>query len=159
MFPEISTERLHLRQIKQQDAESIYKLLSDPEVIKYDTFERFTDIKQAEDMIKGFNQAYKQNRAIFWGISLKNKSEIIGFCKCEIEIPKVRADFGYDLRSDYWNKGIMTEVLSKIMNFTFYTLDVNRIEAAVSTQNEASIRVLEKSGFIKEGILRQRSYW
>jgi ribosomal-protein-alanine N-acetyltransferase len=159
VFPEIITERLNLREIKQEDAESIYKILSNPEVIKHDTFKLFINIKQAEDIIKLFNDEFKQKRAIFWGISLKNQSEIIGFCKCEIEIPKVRADLGYDLRPEYWNIGIMTETLSAIIDFAFQTLDINRIEAAVSTENNSSIRVLEKSGFIKEGILRERSYW
>ena len=158
-FPEIKTERLNLREIKYEDAASIYKLLSNPEVIKHDTFKLFTNIKQAEDLIKWFNDEFEQKRTIFWGISLKNETEIIGFCKCEIEIPKVRADLGYDLRPEYWNMGIMTETLSAIIDFAFQTLDVNRIEAAVSTENNASIRVLEKSGFVKEGILRERSYW
>jgi len=159
VFPEINTKMLKLREIRQEDSESIYKLLSNLEVIKYDTFEPFTNIKQAEDMINWFSEAFKRKQAIFWGISLKNNSEIIGFCKCEIEIPKVRADFGYDLNPKYWNKGIMTEALSAIMKFTFSTLDINRIEASVSTENIASIKVLEKLGFIKEGILRERSYW
>lgn len=158
-FPKIATERLNLGEIKQEDAESIYKLLSNPEVIKYDTFELFTNIKQAEDMVKWFNDEFKQKRAIFWGISLKNNPDIIGFCKCEIEIPKVRADFGYDLSPEYWNMGIMTEALSAILKLAFNSIGVNRIEATVSTENKASIRVLEKLGFVKEGILRERSYW
>lgn len=158
-FPKITTERLNLGEIKQEDAESIYKLLSNPEVIKYDTFELFTNIKQAEDMINWFNNEFKQKRAIFWGISLKSNSDIIGFCKCEIEIPKVRADFGYDISPEYWNMGIMTESLSAILKLAFNSLDVNRIEATVSTENKASIRVLEKLGFVKEGILRERSYF
>lgn len=159
VFPEISSERLNLREIKHEDVTSIYKLLSNPEVIKYDTFELFTNIKQAEDIIKWFSEEYKEKRAIFWGISLKNKTNIIGFCKCEIEIPTVRADLGYDLCPEYWNMGIMTETLSVIIDFVFHTLDINRIEAAVSTDNMASIRVLEKLGFVKEGVLRERSYW
>lgn len=158
MFPEINTERLNLRQIKQEDRESIYEILSNFEVIKYDTFELFTNMKQAEDMINWFDEAFKQKQAIFWGISFKSSSEIIGFCKCEIEIPKVRADFGYDLNPKHWNKGIITEALSAIMNFTFNALDVNRIEATVSTENIASIKVLKKLGFTQEGILRERSY-
>jgi len=159
VFPEISTERLNLREIKHEDAKSIYKLLSDPEVIKYDTFELFTDIKQAEDLIQWFGEEFIQKRAIFWGICLKNNSEVIGFCKCEIEVPKVRADLGYDLKSEYWNMGIMTETISAIIEYTLNNIGVNRIEAAVSTENHGSIRVLEKVGFIKEGILRGRSYW
>lgn len=158
VFPEINTERLNLREIKQEDAESIYKILSNPKVIKNDTFELFTNIKQAESLIKWFNDAFIQKRAIFWGISLKNEREIIGFCKCEIEVPKVRVDLGYDLRYEYWNMGIMTETLGSVIEFAFQTLDVNRIEATVSTENNSSSRVLEKSGFIKEGILRERCY-
>ncbi|MDD4297702.1 MAG: GNAT family protein [Ruminiclostridium sp.] len=158
VFPEINTERLNLREIKQEDSESIYKILSNPEVIKFDTFDLFTNIKQAEGLIKWFNEQFKQKRAIFWGISLKNVPEIIGFCKCEIEIPKVRADLGYDLSYEYWNMGIMTETLDAVIEFVFQTLDVNRIEATVSTKNNSSIRVLEKLGFIKEGILRERCY-
>jgi ribosomal-protein-alanine N-acetyltransferase len=103
-FPKIITERLVLREITEQDAESIYKLLSNPEVIKFDTFELFTDIKQAEDLIECFGEGFRKKTAIFWGICLKNQSEVIGFCKCEIEIPKIRADFGYDLRPEYWNR-------------------------------------------------------
>ncbi len=159
LFPEITTRRINLREIKQKDTDGIYKLLSNAEVIKYDTFELITNMKQAEDIIKNFNKGFKEKRAIFWGIFLKGESELIGFCKCEIEIPKVRADLGYDLRPEYWNKGIMTEVLGTIIDFAFHTLGVNRIEASVSTENYGSIRVLEKVGFIKEGILRQRSYW
>jgi Acetyltransferases, including N-acetylases of ribosomal proteins len=159
VFPEINTERLNLIEIKQESSESIYKILSNLEVIKYDTWKQLTDTKQAEDKVKWFNEKFKQKQAIFWGISLKNSPEIIGFCKCEIEVPNVRADFGYDLSPEYWNKGIMTEALSAIIKFAFNTLDVNRIEATVSTENKASIRVLEKLGFVKEGILRERGYW
>lgn len=158
VFPEMNTERLNLREIKQENAESIYKILSKPEVVKYDRIELFKNIKQAEDMIKWINDEFKQKRAIFWGISLKNESEIIGFCKCEIEVPKVRADLGYNLRPEYWNNGIMTEALGAIIDFTFKTLNINRIEAAVSTKNNSSIRVLEKLDLVKEGILRERSY-
>lgn len=52
----------------------------------------------------------------------------------------------------------MTETLGAVIKFAFQTLNVNRIEATVSTKNNSSIRVLEKSGFIKEGILRERCY-
>lgn len=73
--------------------------------------------------------------------------------------PKIRADLGYDLRPEYWNSGIMTEALGAVIDFTFNKIQVNRIEASVSNENNASIRVLEKLGFVKEGVLRKRSYW
>lgn len=158
-FPEIQTTRLNLREIQLTDAERIYNLLSNDDVIKHDTFEKFTCVEDAEELIDLFGEAYLQKKAIFWGISLKTDDQLIGFCKSEIEIPKIRADFGYNLMPAYWNKGIMTEALNAVVDFTFTRLNVNRIEAAVSTKNEASLKVLEKVGFMKEGILRERSYW
>ena len=158
-FPQITTPRLKLREIKRDDSKEIFKLLSDPKVIEHDTFELFTDIKQAEKLIEWFDQQFEDEKATFWGITLKSDNEIIGFCKCEIEVAKVRADLGYNLRSYYWNKGIMTESIKAIMDYTFKILEVNRIEAAVSTRNLASIKLLEKLNFTKEGVLRQRSHW
>lgn len=156
-FPQIITERLKLREIQTDDAASIYKILSNPDVIKYDTFDLFTDIKQAYDLIDWFKKQYKDKRSIFWGISLIGQSDIIGWCKCEIEVPKVRADLGYDLNPDYGNRGIMTESLKAIIEYVFRNLEINRIEATVSTMNMASIKVLEKLSFVNEGILRERS--
>ena len=156
-FPQIITERLKLREIQTDDAASIYKILSNPDVIKYDTFDLFTDIKQAYDLIDWFKKQYKDKRSVFWGISLIDQSDIIGWCKCEIEVPKVRADLGYDLNPDYWNRDIMTESLKAIIEYVFRNLEINRIEATVSTMNMASIKVLEKLSFVNEGILRERS--
>ena len=157
-FPIITTERLILREMNQEDAESIYKILSDPDVIKYDSFELFTEIDQAANLIKWFNDDYKQKQSIFWGISLKENTNIIGFCRCKIEIPGVRASLGYDLNREFWNMGIMTETLKAVVEHAFKNADINRIEATVSIQNSASVRVLEKLGFVKEGVLRERSY-
>jgi ribosomal-protein-alanine N-acetyltransferase len=55
-FPQITTERLILKEIKQEDAASIYKILSNPDVVKYDTFEIFTNINQAENLINWFSK-------------------------------------------------------------------------------------------------------
>lgn len=156
-FPQMITERLQLREIITDDAESIYKILSNPDVIKYDTFDLFTHMKQAYDLINWFKTQYRAKSSIFWGISIIGQSDMIGWCKCEIEVPSVRADLGYDLHPDYWNQGIMTEALKAIIEYVFCTLQINRIEATVSTMNMASIRVMEKLRFVNEGVLRQRS--
>lgn len=158
VFPELHTTRLKLRQIEPGDAGAILSLLGKPEVLRYDTFERFTSLQQADELIAWFSQAYLQKKAIFWGLTLHGRTELIGFCKCEIEVPGVRADLGFDLQPEYWNQGVMSEALSAIVAFAFARLDVNRIEAAAATANKASIRVLEKTGLTQEGILRQRSW-
>ena len=52
-------------------------------------------------------------------------------------------------------RGIVTEAVRLVMEFAFSTLNIHRIEAYVAPQNLGSIRVLEKSGFTREGLLRE----
>lgn len=158
-FPIIITDRLELKKIESTDSNYVYNILSDEDVIKYDTFDLYKDINQAKSLIEFFHEQYDKNRAIFWGIFIKNTKVMIGFCKLEIEVPKVRADIGYDLAKKYWNKGFMTEALKAIIDFAFENIGVNRIEASVDIKNEASIKVLKKNGFLQEGVMRQRSYF
>lgn len=158
-FPELLTDRLRLREITMTDAQNIYDILSHPEVVKYDSFDRFTSINQAEALINIFDKKFRDGKAIFWRISYKEENRLIGFCKLEIDIPEVRGDYGYDLNFNDWNKGIMTETLETVVDFAVYQLNINRLEASVSIENRASIKVLKKCGFIEEGIMRSRSYW
>ena len=66
---------------------------------------------------------------------------------------------GYHLDVDYWNKGIMTEVLGAVVRFLYERTDAHRLQATVHAEHRASIRVLEKVGFRREGVLRGRAYW
>jgi RimJ/RimL family protein N-acetyltransferase len=64
-------------------------------------------------------------------------------------------ELGYWLSEDYWNKGILTEVLPKMMEYGFENFDIHRLEASVFEFNIGSKRVLEKSGFQFEGRKKQ----
>ena len=75
-------------------------------------------------------------------ITIEQKSDV--YCKdCEI---------GYLLLTDYWSKGVMTEAVRQICKAAFEELDIIRITGLVYEPNTASRRVLEKNGFIKEGL-------
>ncbi len=64
------------------------------------------------------------------------------------------AELGYWLGEPFWNKGIMSKAIPAIRDFGLNALNLERIHAGVYEYNEASMRVLEKSGFVKEGIAR-----
>jgi ribosomal-protein-alanine N-acetyltransferase len=66
----------------------------------------------------------------------------------------IRAELGYVLARNYWNKGITTKAVALAIENAFKELDILRIEAFVDPENMASIRVLEKVGFKKEGYLK-----
>jgi len=67
-------------------------------------------------------------------------------------------EVGYSLAKWVWGKGLATEALRAVIDHTFDTMDVNRIEAQHETDNPASGRVMEKCGMMKEGVLRQRLF-
>jgi RimJ/RimL family protein N-acetyltransferase len=64
------------------------------------------------------------------------------------------AHFGYWLGEPYWSRGIMTAAATATAEYVFSTFEVVRLEAPVFEWNPASMRVLEKCGFAREGVLR-----
>lgn len=160
VFPVIKCDNIILKEINTSDYRGMYKIFSCDEVIK------FINIKKPlkhEDMIKFINflsTGYKNKKLIMWGIFKKeNPSLIIGICGFHsISKYNSRTKIGYALARDYWGQGIMTEALNAITSFGFNCLEVNRIEAFVEPDNTASIKLLEKTGFMKEGLLRQYEF-
>lgn len=73
-------------------------------------------------------------------------------------LPYSSAFVGYAMDEIYVGKGIVTEAVELVVRFAFEQIGLHRVEAYVSTQNNASIRVLEKSGFQREGLLRKLLY-
>jgi RimJ/RimL family protein N-acetyltransferase len=68
------------------------------------------------------------------------------------------AQFGYWLGEPYWGRGIMTAAVRTTTAHVFGNFDLARLEAPVFAWNPASMRVLEKCGFAKEGLLRKSIY-
>lgn len=71
------------------------------------------------------------------------------------DIDRRSAEIGYWLSEEYWGRGIATEVVRALTEHAFATYDLCRIWANVFMWNPGSMRVLEKSGFVREGVLRQ----
>jgi RimJ/RimL family protein N-acetyltransferase len=64
------------------------------------------------------------------------------------------AELGYWLGRAYWNRGIMTAAVSRLVAQAMVAPGLHRVFAHAHANNPASIRVLEKCGFVREGILR-----
>ncbi len=69
-----------------------------------------------------------------------------------------RAEIGYVLAREHWGRGLMHEALQALLQWAFGTVRLHRVEAEVNPANEASWRLLERLGFQREGLLRQR-WW
>lgn len=150
-FPEIKTERLTLRKIKEPDSDVILFLRSDKTINKFiDRPEnrRTKNIADAIKHIKKLNTETKNNKSISWGITLNNDPKIIGtICLWNFSKNYKIAEVGYDLNPTFQRKGIMSEALNSVVNFGFIELNLDKIRAFTHIQNENSKKLLEKNGF------------
>jgi [ribosomal protein S5]-alanine N-acetyltransferase len=70
------------------------------------------------------------------------------------DVHRHTATVGYWLGEEFWGRGIMTEAVTAVTNFSFENFALRRISAEVFANNPASARVLEKAGFVLEGRLK-----
>ena len=96
----------------------------------------------------GVFRAVAADGKVVGNISIEQKADV--YCK--------DGEIGYLLLTEYWSKGIMTEAVRQICEIAFLELDIIRITGLVYTPNAASRRVLEKNGFVQEGLQRNAVY-
>ncbi len=95
--------------------------------------------------------------SICWAVTLKGRDEMIGKCILfQFSPENRRAEIGFILNRDYWRRGLMYQALVAVIHFAFTTLGLHRIEADVDPDNAGSLGVLEKLGFEREGLFRDR---
>jgi RimJ/RimL family protein N-acetyltransferase len=74
------------------------------------------------------------------------------------DVHRYSAEVGYWLGEEYWNRGIVTEAVVAVSEYAFNTLGMTRLHAEVFQGNTGSMRVLEKAGYLREGVLRKSVY-
>ncbi|MFC4408982.1 GNAT family N-acetyltransferase [Chungangia koreensis] len=158
-FPVLETERLRLRKVTEQDAPYLMEYLSDDEVMKHYGLEPFESIEEAISEIQWYDSLLEEQTGIRWGISLKDDEQIIGSVGFHRYVHQHhRVEIGFELSKAYWGKGIAGEALSAILTYGFETFPIQRIEALIEPENLASQKLVEKHGFIREGLLRKYEY-
>jgi ribosomal-protein-alanine N-acetyltransferase len=101
-----------------------------------------------QDGNDGVFRAIIADGSVVGNISVERKSDV--YCK--------DGEIGYLLLTEHWSKGIMTNAVRQICNVAFSELDIVRITGLVYAPNVASQRVLEKNGFMREGIQKNAVY-
>ncbi len=159
-FPELNTERLHLRQINRDDVQELYFLRSDEQVMQYIDRPRATTTAEVYQFIDMISKAIKENRDITWGICLKNESRIVGYLGWwRIKPEHHRAEIGYALHPAWHGKGVAGEAVKAVLDYGFTTMKLHSAEACVNPGNTASIKLLERNGFVREAYYKEDYYF
>ncbi|MBL8093246.1 MAG: GNAT family N-acetyltransferase [Anaerolineales bacterium] len=155
-FPELATDRIRLRPISHADLTFVFEHFSDLDVGKYLLDDDpLTSLEQAQAIIDFYvsPDAQSYNR---WIVERKADHRPIGTCGYhKWNRRDHKAEIGYDLSPFAWGQGYMSEAFERIIAFGFGDMDLNRIEAIVHPENAASLKLLERHGFVREGLLRE----
>jgi len=153
----LATPRLLLRPLVAADAPTLFTAFSDPETTRYWSTAPWPSVADAQTLIAKDRLALPAGEYLRLGLELRATGALIGMCNLFQWVrPCRRAELGYGMQRAHWGHGLMHEALTALLRFGFEQLDLNRVEADVDPRNVGSVRSLERLGFIKEGLLRER---
>ncbi len=156
-LPELDSERLHLRPIREDDLPDLFAVFADPDVMRYWSTPPMRDLDEARAYLAGIERNFAERTGFKWGITRRGHDRLIGTTSLfRLDGPHNTGEIGYALGSAYWGNGYAAEAVRRVCRFGFEDLGLRRIEADIDPRNHASIHVVEKAGFQREGVLRER---
>jgi len=159
-FPTLHTERLILRQPTAADAEQNFQLRTNEHTMAYIGRPRPQTITDAAAMLEQLEQDRSAGTRIGWIIALQNDPAMIGSIGLyKLQPEHQLAEVGFQLMPDHWGKGLMSEALNTVVRFAFDQLGAHRVEAMTDPRNERARALLQRCGFVLEGVLRESYYW
>lgn len=159
--PRLETARFILRPFTRDDMDSYFDILRDEAVQQYlgsavPVFDREPHIT---NWLNNVNGRLLQRKLVFtWCVEEAATGSVVGRIDLGGFIKKTAAEISYHFARAYWGKGVATEVVSGITDFGLNQLNLRRIQALVIADHIASIRVLEKNGYRREGHMRFYPY-
>ncbi len=156
---ELHTQRLLIRRLAMRDAADLFDYCRDPEVARHVLWDAHLSISESRAYIRYMLKKYRMGEPSSWGIEHLASGRVIGTIGYMwYQRDNNSAEVGYSLSRKYWNQGLMTEALKAVIDYSFDTLKLHRVEAQHELANPASGAVMKKAGMRYEGTLRGRLY-
>lgn len=138
----LETERLNLREFALSDAQFLYELNSDPEVIIYTGDPPFDSLEDARQFIREYDH-YQKHGYGRWAVILKSDNRFLGWCGLKYnELSKV--DIGFRFFRKYWGIGYALESARACIKYGFEDLGLEEIIARTQTDNHRSIKLIKE---------------
>ena len=160
-FPVLTTERLVLRALRPSDADRMFAMRSDPQVMQHVNRPLAKTIEDASALIDLINTMVAANDAVQWAITLKGYDEFIGLIGFwRIVKEHHYGELGYTLARDHWDKGYISEVIGALVPFGFNTLGFHRVEDHTTGERSFDLctgeeRLRARSAFQGEHLLER----
>jgi [ribosomal protein S5]-alanine N-acetyltransferase len=147
--------RMVLTELMADDAAAVLGLLSDWNVVRYMLIPLCRSSQDARRFVETANEQQGSLRWITRAIRERADGELVGLCGLGVVAEREEAEAWYLVDPRHWGKGVAGAALGQLLNIAFDELSVHRVWATCLPENPASARVLEKSGFRREGLLRK----
>ena len=155
--PELSSPRLRLRELRDGDAAALFAIHSDARVMRYWSYPTWTELEQAKQKIADIQRQRRELDMLVWAIADADTDLLIGSSAIfHMDLIQARAEIGYSLHPDWQGRGLASEALQLVLGYVFNDLGLRRIEADIDPRNLPSCRLVERFGFVREGLLRER---
>ncbi|MBP0990524.1 MAG: GNAT family N-acetyltransferase [Oscillospiraceae bacterium] len=147
----METERLIIRRFKKNDLKAFYEYAQNPNVGPNAGWKPHENIKESKKIL-----SVLRKEKLTWAIILKDSEKFVGSVGLYNDKKRNCDDIkmlGYSIGEEYWGKGFAVEASRAVLNYAFTELNLNYVSAYHFPENVRSKRVIEKCGFIFEGVL------
>jgi RimJ/RimL family protein N-acetyltransferase len=156
-FPVLTTARLVLRETIAGDVAAVFAMESDPVAMRYWSRPPMQEVAEAQASVERAIGFFASRTGLRWAITRSGDDHLLGHVSLfSFSEQNERAEIGYGLAREHWGMGFMNEALIAVVDYAFGPLGLRRIEADTDPRNLASLRALERLGFTREGLLRER---
>ena len=160
-FPHIVADEIILRKIVPRDVDALFEIYSNPNLFVLSPNMIKKNKATVENMIGHFERDFSKGKEIFLGICESGSPDcVVGVAEIfDYNRDVNMVTIGYRLNEKFGGKGIATKAVQALIEYLFTEIGINRIQAFVMPQNEKSLNVLRRSGFVEEGTIRQGYVW
>ena len=157
----LETPRLRLREHMPEDLAPLHAMLSDPATTWYLPDMRKAGLSETETYLRSVMGDVEARSRLRYNLFVEDRTtgEAVGAVGLHVidgGDGAAHYGIGYFTRRDLWNRGYATEAVRAALDFIF-SVDACRVTASCLAENLGSRRVLEKCGFIQEGLLRRHT--
>jgi RimJ/RimL family protein N-acetyltransferase len=155
----IVTERLVLRRFRPSDAATLSAYRSDPDVARYQSWSAPYPLEEARATIAGLAGGDPSQPGWFqYAVERAGDKAHIGDVGVDLKENRRQAEIGFTLAPAYQGKGYAAEAVRGVLTDLFEVRGLHKVSAEADARNKASARLLERVGFVREGLLRQHTW-
>lgn len=155
-FDHLHAPAVTLRRLRLADAPAIFERYArDPDVTRYISWPPHRTVADTEDFLTRVGRAAAKGRGHAYAILPLGESELCGSIGFDVRGSSIT--MGYVLARSHWGRGLASASLRALTGWALAQPGLWRVEALCHPDNGASARVMEKIGFVREGLLRREA--